>query len=109
MHGVHLAVSTAKNIETFRKQLDKIGFSFYWSREVNTSHPQYYKWTQWIFLQLFESWYNRQTNKTEGDKTLISIFESEGNAKHTVPNAAFKIPAMVNVESLIGNTFTAEM
>ncbi len=60
-HGVHPAVSTAKNIQTFRSQLDKIGFSYDWSREVNTSDPKYYKWTQWIFLQLFKSWYNRKT------------------------------------------------
>lgn len=79
-HGVHPAVSTAKNIETFRSQLDKIGFSFDWSREVNTSHPKYYKWTQWIFLQLFKSWYNRKSNKTEPIETLIQLFETEGSA-----------------------------
>ena len=59
-HGVHPAVSTEKNIANFRKQLDNIGFSFDWSREVRTSDPKYYKWTQWIFLQLFKSWYNRK-------------------------------------------------
>lgn len=107
-HGVHPAESTAKNIGTFRKQLDKIGFSFDWSREVNTSKPEYYKWTQWIFLQLFESWYNRQKGKTEGVKTLIQIFEREGNAAHPVPNAAFQIPSMGNGESATGNTFTAQ-
>src|SRR5579885_2097011 len=64
-HGVHPAVSTEKNIATFRSQLDKIGFCFDWSREVNTSDPKYYKWTQWIFLQLFKSWYNRKNNRTE--------------------------------------------
>jgi leucyl-tRNA synthetase len=58
-HGVHPAVSTAQNIKNFRGQLDKMGFSFDWSREVNTSDPKYYKWTQWIFLQLFKSFYNR--------------------------------------------------
>lgn len=73
-HGVHPAVSTAKNIATFRGQLNKIGFSYDWSREVNTSDPKYYKWTQWIFLQLFKSWYNRQTAKTEPIDTLIKIF-----------------------------------
>src|SRR6187401_2925937 len=62
-HGIHPATSTADNISNFRSQLDKIGFSFDWSREVNTSDPKYYKWTQWIFLQLFKSWYNRKTNK----------------------------------------------
>ncbi|HYH14525.1 MAG TPA: leucine--tRNA ligase [Flavisolibacter sp.] len=79
-HGVHPAVSTAKNIQTFRSQLDKIGFSFDWSREVNTSNPKYYKWTQWIFLQLFKSWYNHRTNKTEPIETLIKLFETEGSS-----------------------------
>ncbi len=78
-HGVHPAISTKKNIENFRSQLDKIGFSFDWSREVNTSEPKYYKWTQWIFLQLFKSWYNRDSNKAESIETLIAIFEKEGN------------------------------
>src|SRR4051812_48701880 len=78
-HGVHPATSTKKNIENFRSQLDKIGFSYDWSREVNTSNPQYYKWTQWIFLQLFKSWYNRENNKAEPIETLIEIFETKGN------------------------------
>ncbi len=78
-HGVHPAVSTEKNINTFRKQLDNIGFSFDWSRELRTSDPKYYKWTQWIFLKLFKSWYNRNTNKTESIDELIKIFEKEGN------------------------------
>src|SRR6187455_1531204 len=79
-HGVHPAVSTEKNIQTFRSQLDKIGFCYDWSREVNTSDPGYYKWTQWIFLQLFKSWYNRKANKTESIESLVAIFEKEGNA-----------------------------
>jgi leucyl-tRNA synthetase len=84
-HGVHPAASTAKNIDTFRSQLDKIGFSFDWSREVNTSKPGYYKWTQWIFLQLFQSWYNRVENKTAPISNLIAIFEKNGNKEHPVP------------------------
>lgn len=99
-HGVHPAVSTAKNIATFRSQLDKIGFSFDWSREVNTSDPKYYKWTQWIFLQLFKSWYNRKKNSTEHIDTLIKIFESEGNSNHPIPAAGFEIEG-------IGNRFSA--
>ncbi|RYY65351.1 MAG: leucine--tRNA ligase, partial [Chitinophagaceae bacterium] len=91
-HGVHPAASTAKNIATFRSQLDKIGFCFDWSRQVNTSEPGYYKWTQWIFLQLFHSWYNRKTNKTEKIDTLIAAFEQEGNASHPIPNAQYVIP-----------------
>jgi leucyl-tRNA synthetase len=90
-HGVHPAVSTAKNISTFRSQLDKIGFSYDWSREVNTSDPKYYKWTQWIFLQLFKSWYNRKNNRTEHIDILIEIFEAEGNINHPVPDVRFEI------------------
>ncbi|MFL5809702.1 MAG: leucine--tRNA ligase [Flavisolibacter sp.] len=91
-HGIHPAVSTAKNIATFREQLDKIGFSFDWSREVRTSDPKYYKWTQWIFLQLFKSWYNRKSNKTESIDGLTKIFEQEGNANHPIPNTQFQVP-----------------
>jgi leucyl-tRNA synthetase len=67
-------------IAGYRKQLDKIGFSFDWSREVRTSNPDYYKHTQWIFIQLFNSWYNKNTDKAEDISTLISIFSKEGNA-----------------------------
>ncbi|GAA3774617.1 leucine--tRNA ligase [Corallibacter vietnamensis] len=77
--GQHPAITTETNIATYRKQLDKIGFSFDWSREVRTSNPEYYKWTQWIFIQLFESWYNNNTNKAEHIDTLIAKFSSEGN------------------------------
>ncbi|MGB3607555.1 leucine--tRNA ligase, partial [Psychroserpens sp.] len=78
--GQHPAITTETNIKTYRRQLDQIGFSFDWSREVHTSSPEYYKWTQWIFIQLFESWYNNETNRAEPIDTLISIFSSEGNA-----------------------------
>ncbi len=67
-------------IAGYRKQLDKIGFSFDWSREVRTSDPKYYKHTQWIFIQLFNSWYNKKSDKAEDISTLISIFSKEGNA-----------------------------
>ncbi|MFI1745042.1 class I tRNA ligase family protein [Thalassobellus sediminis] len=79
--GQHPAVTTAENIKTYRRQLDQIGFSFDWSREVRTSDPSYYKWTQWIFIQLFESWYNNDTDKAESIETLKAIFASEGNSK----------------------------
>jgi leucyl-tRNA synthetase len=69
-----------KQIAGYRKQLDKIGFSFDWSREVRTSNPDYYKHTQWIFIQLFNSWYNKNSDKAEDIATLIAVFESEGNA-----------------------------
>jgi len=67
-------------IAGYRKQLDKIGFSFDWSREIRTSNADYYKHTQWIFIQLFNSWYNKNADKAEDISTLISIFEKEGNA-----------------------------
>jgi leucyl-tRNA synthetase len=69
-----------KVIAGYRKQLDKIGFSFDWDREVRTSNPDYYKHTQWIFIQLFNSWYNKDSDKAEDISTLISIFSAEGNA-----------------------------
>jgi leucyl-tRNA synthetase len=76
--GQHPAITTEENIKRYREQLDKIGFSFDWDREVRTSDPAYYKWTQWIFIQLFHAWYNPRTNKTEHINTLIKIFELEG-------------------------------
>jgi len=77
--GQHPAITTEQNIATYRRQLDQIGFSFDWSREVRTSSPDYYKWTQWIFMQLFNSWYNLETDKAEPIFTLIQKFETEGN------------------------------
>jgi leucyl-tRNA synthetase len=78
-HGVHPAASTKQNISNFREQLDRIGFSFDWSRQVNTAEPSYYKWTQWIFLQLFNSWYDRSANQAKPIEELIKIFESQGS------------------------------
>ncbi len=77
--GQHPAITTEQNIATYRRQLDQIGFSFDWSREVRTSSPDYYKWTQWIFMQLFNSWYNLETDKAESISTLIQKFEADGN------------------------------
>ena len=79
--GQHPAVTTAQNIARYREQLDKIGFSFDWSREVKTSDPDYYRHTQWIFIQLFNSWYNNATEKAEPIETLIALFEAQGNSK----------------------------
>ncbi|WP_207511899.1 leucine--tRNA ligase [Longitalea luteola] len=90
-HGVHPAVSTDQNIKTFRRQLDNIGFCYDWDREIRTSDPSYYKWTQWIFLQLFNSWYNRQEKKAVPIDSLISIFEKEGNAGHEIPHDKYQI------------------
>lgn len=78
--GVHPATSTDDNIARYRSQLDNIGFSFDWSREVKTSDPNYYKWTQWIFLQLFESYYNNDSDKAEPIADLTKVFEAEGNS-----------------------------
>lgn len=77
--GQHPEKTTRENIARYREQLDKIGFSFDWSREVRTSDPNYYKHTQWIFIQLFNSWYNKDTDQAEDISTLISIFERAGN------------------------------
>ncbi len=77
--GQHPAKTTEENIMTYRRQLDQIGFSFDWSREVRTSDPKYYKWTQWIFIQLFNSWYNKDADKAEDIVTLIAKFEVVGN------------------------------
>ncbi len=79
--GQHPAITTAENVERYRDQLDKIGFSFDWDREVRTSSPEYYKWTQWIFKQLFDCYYDNTTNKAERISKLIAEFEENGNAK----------------------------
>jgi len=77
--GQHPAITTETNIKTYRRQLDQIGFSFDWSREVRTSSPEYYKWTQWIFIQLFESYYCFNDNKAKDIKELIYVFKLNGN------------------------------
>lgn len=74
--GQHPEITTRTNIARYREQLDKIGFSFDWDREVRTSDPDYYKWTQWIFIQLFNSWYNTKTDKAESIDTLIEKFKN---------------------------------
>jgi leucyl-tRNA synthetase len=76
--GQHPAITTEANIKRYREQLDNLGFSFDWSREVRTSDPAYYKWTQWIFMQLFNSWYNTDTDKAETIESLIRRFERSG-------------------------------
>ena len=79
--GVHPAVSTNENIARYRSQLDNLGFNYDWSREVKTCDPSYYKWTQWIFLQLFDHYYDLTMDKALPISSLISQFESEGNSK----------------------------
>jgi leucyl-tRNA synthetase len=78
--GQHPALTTDVNINTYRRQLDQIGFSFDWSKEVRTSEPDYYKWTQWIFMRLFNSWYNLETDKAEDITSLIEKFNAAGSA-----------------------------
>jgi leucyl-tRNA synthetase len=78
--GQHPAITTEANIATYRRQLDQIGFSFDWSREVRTSELSYYKWTQWIFMQLFNSWYNIENDRAEDITTLIEKFNASGTA-----------------------------
>jgi leucyl-tRNA synthetase len=78
--GQHPAVTTEKNIKRYKEQLEMIGFSFDWSREVQTCDPKYYKWTQWTFIKLFKSWYNKKTDKAEPIESLIAAFEKSGNA-----------------------------
>jgi leucyl-tRNA synthetase len=77
--GQHPVITTEANIATYRRQLDQIGFSFDWSREVRTSSPDYYKWTQWIFMQLFNSWYNKAADKAVSIDALVKHFEQKGS------------------------------
>ena len=92
-HGIHPAVSTENNINIFRKQLDNIGFCFDWSREVRTCDPKYYKWTQWIFLQIFDGWFNRKIQKAQRISQLMKIFGETGNLQHEFPNEKFELPS----------------
>ncbi|MCT4622167.1 MAG: leucine--tRNA ligase, partial [Schleiferiaceae bacterium] len=81
--GQHPAITTENNIARYREQLDKIGFSFDWDREVRTSNPDYYRWTQWIFKQFFNAWYNTSADKAENIETLIAHFEANGTSDLT--------------------------
>ena len=92
-HGIHPAKSTEQNIRNFIRQMEKIGFSYDWSREIRTCDPGYYKWTQWIFLQIFDSWFNRKKEKAERIEKLVKIFESAGNREHPFPNIKYKLPS----------------
>ena len=87
-HGVHPTKSTYDNINNFRKQLDNIGFCFDWDREVKTCDVSYYKWTQWIFLQLFDSYFDKGAAKAMPIATLEAAFEKQGNANHICPGDA---------------------
>ena len=102
--GQHPEKTTRENIARYREQLDRIGFSFDWSREVRTSDPQYYKWTQWIFIQLFNSWYDRDANAARSICTLIQHFEQFGTSKLN----AVCDDAAVSFTSQQWNEFSAE-
>jgi leucyl-tRNA synthetase len=84
-HGVHPSKSTHNNIDNFRSQLDNIGFCYDWDREVRTCDATYYKWTQWIFLQLFNSYFDRALNRANPITALLAVFEKEGNLHHICP------------------------
>ncbi|MBS7362317.1 MAG: leucine--tRNA ligase [Paludibacteraceae bacterium] len=84
--GQHPAVTTAKNIARYREQLDKIGFCFDWSREVRTCEPNYYKWTQWAFIKMFNSYYDNDANKALPIEELIAKFEKDGNTNVNAAN-----------------------
>lgn len=92
--GTHPAITTEKNIVRYRQQLDRIGFSYDWSREVKTCDPKYYHWTQWAFVKMFNSWYNNETQKAEDISTLIKEFERNGNVN-------------INASTAFKGTFTA--
>ena len=78
--GQHPAVTTENNIRRYREQMDKIGFCYDWSREVRTCDPDYYKWTQWVFIKLFKHWFNKKSGKAEPIEALIAEFENNGNS-----------------------------
>ncbi|MEW5676806.1 leucine--tRNA ligase [Flavobacterium enshiense] len=101
--GQHPEKTTKENIARYREQLDKIGFSFDWSREVRTSNSDYYKHTQWIFIQLFNSWYNKTSDKAESIETLIAHFEQNGN---TTVNAVCD-ENIISFSAAEWNAFTA--
>ena len=113
--GQHPEITTKTNIARYREQLDKIGFSFDWDREVRTSNPNYYKWTQWIFIQLFNSWYNPKSNKAEKISTLIPTLkgfdlfsEKEQSDLLLEYRLAFLSDTMVNWCSQLGTVLANE-
>jgi leucyl-tRNA synthetase len=98
--GQHPAKTTQANINRYREQLDNLGFSFDWGKEVRTSSPEYYKWTQWIFMQLFNSWYNKETDKAEHISTLIHQLE-------TIPSSEINAVCDEDVLSLLPSDWSA--
>ncbi|MDD9140080.1 MAG: leucine--tRNA ligase [Candidatus Cardinium sp.] len=101
--GQHPAITTEKNISKYKRQFRQMGLDFDWDRQINTSEPTYYKWTQWIFLQLFNAWYNNTTQKAEPIETLLQAFTSNGN--HTVEAACDEDTPLFSAQEW--NAFTA--
>ncbi|MGA3013843.1 MAG: class I tRNA ligase family protein, partial [Bacteroidales bacterium] len=102
--GTHPAITTEKNIQHYREQMDKIGFSYDWDREVKTCDPGYYKWTQWTFIQLFKHWYNLDTDKAEPIAELVKKFESGGNASvHAAMTADWHKGLRIKYDQLPGD------
>lgn len=101
--GIHPAISTQKNIETYKKQLNRIGLAYDWQREINTTDPHYYKWTQWIFLNMYNSWYDERTQKAKPIQTLIEELEHKGNINLPQTHASFGI-----FDASTWNTFPEE-
>lgn len=99
--GQHPAITTRENIARYREQLDLMGFSFDWSREVRTSEPSYYKWTQWIFKQLFNAYYDTSANKAKAIGNLVAQFEKEGNSHTTAVN-----DCQIQFDAATWNAFT---
>ncbi len=79
--GQHPEITTKKNINRYREQLDKIGFCYDWDREIKTCEPEYYKWTQWAFIKMFDSWYCQRADAAKPISMLVDIFNEQGNAK----------------------------
>lgn len=94
--GQHPAITTEQNIARYRQQLDKIGFSYDWDREVRTCEPDYYKWTQWAFIEMFNHYYDTNLDKAMPMADLIAVFEKEGNA--TVTAAASEVETFTAAE-----------
>lgn len=92
--GQHPAITTENNVKRYRQQLDKIGFSYDWDREVRTSDPEYYHWTQWAFIQMFKHWYNNKTQKAEPIEQLVAEFQKKGNQQ--VDAACNEVPSFTS-------------
>ncbi|MGQ9847641.1 MAG: leucine--tRNA ligase [Bacteroidales bacterium] len=77
--GQHPSITTEKNIQRYKQQLEQLGFAYDWDREIRTSDPKYYKWTQWTFIQLFHHWYNTEKQKALPIQELVDLFKQKGN------------------------------